>query len=75
MFPLYIVLTNLFILACRIGAFLLPAWWAYNVTKRGDSFTYALITFFGNALLLSALVWLLSVLFGLITKHWLERIK
>ena len=50
----------------RIAVVVLPMFWAYNVAQRGDSFGYAVFTYFGNFILLgliwSAVWWLLEKL-------------
>jgi len=50
-----------------IGRFIvaiLPMYWAYNVAQRGDSFGYALLTYFGNVVILGfiwyAIYWVLE---------------
>jgi uncharacterized membrane protein len=48
----------------RMVVAILPLFWAYNVAQRGESFGYALFTYFGNAFLLGLLwgvvYWLLE---------------
>lgn len=56
-----------------LGGLILPAYWAYNVAKRGDSFGYALLTFFGNALLISLAIWLIISVLDRIIKWILFR--
>lgn len=50
----------------RLAVAILPMVWAYNVAQRGDSFGYAVLTYFGNAFLLGlvwvAIWWLLETL-------------
>lgn len=50
----------------RLIVVLLPLYWAFNVAQRGDSFVYALFTYFANLLLLgliwAAVYWVLNTL-------------
>jgi len=50
----------------RLVVVFLPMYWAYNVAQRGDSFGYALLTYFGNVIILGfawvAIHWVLNTL-------------
>lgn len=55
----FIILSALYLIVSVFGpifAFIFPAYWAYNIAQRGDSFGYAIFTFFGNWLILQILV-------------------
>jgi hypothetical protein len=58
------LLLMLHVFVGRLVVVFLPMYWAYNVAQRGDSFGYALVTYFGNVLLLwliwGAVYWVLD---------------
>lgn len=66
MFPLISFAMMVHMFAGRLVVVILPMVWAYNVAQRGDSFGYAVFTYFGNVLLLglvwSAIWWVLNTL-------------
>jgi len=60
------ILMMLHMFVGRLVVMILPMFWAYNVAQRGDGFGYAVLTYFGNVILLglvwAAVWWLLSTI-------------